>query len=72
MVKGFVRLGDAVAILPESTVQLEVAGGGLAVVLFTDGGSTEPLGILYRRAKKLTPAMRIFIHDLKQSPPAVG
>jgi DNA-binding transcriptional LysR family regulator len=67
MVKGFVRLGDAVAILPESTVQSEVAERSLAALPFTDGGCTEPLGILYRRAKKLTPAMRTFIHELKET-----
>jgi DNA-binding transcriptional LysR family regulator len=72
MVKGFVQLGDAVAILPESTVAAEVAEGSLAAVPFTDGDYTEPLGILYRRAKKLTPAMRTFIHELKQASPAAG
>jgi DNA-binding transcriptional LysR family regulator len=41
-------------------------------VPFTDGDHTEPLGIIYRRAKILTPAMRTFIHELKQASPAAG
>ena len=69
MVKGVVQNGDGVAILPESTVQADVAGGLLAAVPFTDGGCTEPLGVIYRRAKKLTPAMKTFIHELKQPAP---
>ena len=69
LVKGLVRLGDSVAILPESTVAAEVAEGGLAAVPFTDGGDTEPLGVIYRRAKKLTPAMQTFIRELKESSP---
>jgi DNA-binding transcriptional LysR family regulator len=72
MVKGFVRLGESVAILPESTVSAEVAERSLAAVPFTDGDYTEPLGIIYRRAKKLTPAMHTFIHELKQASPAAS
>jgi len=70
MVKGFVRLGESLAILPESTVASEVAEGSLAALPFTDGDYTEPLGILYRRRKKLTPAMHTFIRELKQASPA--
>ena len=72
LVKGFVQLGDAVAILPESTVAAEVAEGGLAAVPFTDGGDTEPLGVIYRRAKKLTPAMQTFIRELKEASPPLN
>jgi DNA-binding transcriptional LysR family regulator len=68
-VKGLVRNGGGVAILPESTVLADVAEGSLAAVPFTDGGYTEPLGVIYRRAKKLTPAMQTFIHELKQTEP---
>ena len=39
----------------------------LAAVPFTDVGATEPLGILYRRKKKLTPAMHTFIQELKET-----
>jgi len=69
LVKGVVQNGDGVAILPESTVQANVADRTLAAVPFTDGGCTEPLGVIYRRAKKLTPAMKTFIHELKQASP---
>ncbi len=70
LVKGCLQLGGSVAILPESTVAADVASGMLAAVPFTDAGATEPLGVLYRRAKKLTPAMATFIQELKQTSPA--
>jgi DNA-binding transcriptional LysR family regulator len=67
LVKGLVKIGVGVAILPESTVAADVAGGLLAAVPFTDAGATEPLGILYRRKKELTPAMQAFIRELKET-----
>ena len=69
LVKGFVQLGGSVAILPESTVAAEVARSELAAVPFTDDDFTEPLGILHRRTKKLTPALKTFIEELKQASP---
>ena len=69
LVKGLVQNGVGVAILPESTVAADVAGGLLAAIPFTDDGATEPLGVIYRHAKKLTPAMRTFIQELKQASP---
>jgi hypothetical protein len=35
-------------------------------VPFADGGRTEPLAVIYREQKKLTPAMNHFINALKQ------
>ncbi len=65
-VKCQVEGGDYIAILPESAVQAEVAGHRLAAVPFQNAGCTEPLGLIYRRNKKLTPAMTTFIQFLKQ------
>jgi DNA-binding transcriptional LysR family regulator len=70
-VKGLVEGGDYIAILPESAVHAEVASQRLAAVPFTDAGCTEPLGVIYRGNKILTPAMTTFIHFLKQ-PAAVA
>ena len=70
-VKCQVEGGDYIAILPESAVQAEVAGHRLAAVPFQDAGGTEPLGLIYRQNKILTPAMTTFIQFLKQ-PAAVA
>jgi DNA-binding transcriptional LysR family regulator len=40
--------------------------GGLAAVPFQNAGCTEPLGLIYRKNKILTPAMTTFIQFLKQ------
>ena len=36
---------------------------------FADGGSTEPLAVIYRTDQKLTPVMENFIQVLKQPVP---
>jgi len=70
-VKCQVEGGDYIAILPESAVQAEVAGHRLAAVPFQNAGCTEPLGLIYRKNKILTPTMTTFIAALKQPvPPA--
>ena len=70
-VKCQVEGGHYIAILPESAVQAEVAGHRLAAVPFQNAGCTEPLGLIYRKNKILTPTMTTFITALKQPvPPA--
>jgi DNA-binding transcriptional LysR family regulator len=70
-VKCQVEGGHYIAILPESAVQAEVAGHRLAAVPFQNAGCTEPLGLIYRKNKILTPTMTTFIAALKQPvPPA--
>jgi DNA-binding transcriptional LysR family regulator len=59
-VKCQVEGGHYIAILPES------AGHRLAAVPFQNAGCTEPLGLIYRKNKILTPAMTTFIQFLKQ------
>jgi len=70
MVKCAVEQGEGMAILPEALVRAEVAAQRLVAVPFADGGHTEPLAVIYRLKKKLTPAMSNFIQALKQ--PAAG
>jgi DNA-binding transcriptional LysR family regulator len=60
-VKCQVEGGHYIAILPESAVQAEVASHRLAAVPFQNAGCTEPLGLIYRKNKILTPAMTTFI-----------
>jgi DNA-binding transcriptional LysR family regulator len=66
MVKRVVELEAGIAILPETTVRSELASLVLCGVPFENGGHTEPLAVIYRRRKKLTPAMENFIATLKQ------
>lgn len=70
MVKRVVEMGAGVAILPETIVQSEVANRVLAAVPFADAGCTEPLAVIYRQDRKLTPVMENFIAALKQPLPA--
>jgi DNA-binding transcriptional LysR family regulator len=65
-VKCQVEGGHYIAILPECAVQAEVASHRLAAVPFQNAGCTEPLGLIYRKNKILTPAMTTFIQFLKQ------
>ncbi|MFZ0827809.1 MAG: LysR substrate-binding domain-containing protein [Verrucomicrobiia bacterium] len=53
-------------ILPAATVETEAASHLLAAVPFEDGRHAEPLAIIYRKNRKLTPAMTNFINALKQ------
>ena len=69
-VKRMVEIDDGIAILPEALVQSEVAGQTLAAVPFANSERTEPLAVIYREQKKLTPAMINFINALKQPVPA--
>jgi DNA-binding transcriptional LysR family regulator len=69
MVKRMVEMDEGVAILPETIVLPEVAGHRLAAVPFEDGGCTEPLAVIYKKTKRLTPAMKHFINALKQPAP---
>jgi len=66
MVKRMVEMNEGIAILPESTVQSEIAGQQLVALLFENGGHTEPLAVIYRKQRKLTPAMTNFIKALKK------
>lgn len=65
-VKRAVEIGSGVAILPEETIRTEVAGQTLAAVPL-EGRYSRPLGVIYKEAKILSPAMKRFI-DLLKSP----
>ena len=66
MVKCVVEQGDGIAILPETLVRSEVAHQRLAAVPFENGEHTEPLAVIYRDSRTLSPAMESFIQALKQ------
>ena len=66
MVKQAVERDVGVAVLPAATVETEVANRLLAAIPFEDGRHTKPVAVIYRKNRKLTPAMTNFIQTLKQ------
>ena len=65
-IKQAIEVGTGVSILPEPTVQKEVAQGSLAAVQLALPDLVRPIGIIHRRRKRLTPAVRKFIELLKE------
>jgi DNA-binding transcriptional LysR family regulator len=68
MIKEAVALGSGVSILPERTMQAEIAQGRLKAVRLDAPGIERSIGILYRRRKKLNRAAQSFL-DLIIPPP---
>jgi LysR family transcriptional regulator, transcriptional activator of the cysJI operon len=66
-IKSGVEIGQGAAIVPRSTVELEVARGSLKLLEFSEGPFTRPLAIIYKRGRELSPAVRKFIEVLTAS-----
>src|SRR5262245_10643322 len=66
-VKRAVEIDSGIAIVPEATVQQEVANQSLAAVRIHDGDATRPLGAIYKKSRVLSPAMKKFVTTLKES-----
>ena len=65
-VKRGVEIENAVSIVPSESVRAEVDSGGLIQVRLEGRKMWRPLGILRRRNKAITPAMREMISILKE------
>ncbi len=65
MIKEAVAIGSGIAILPELTVAQEVQQGRLATVPLTGADLVRPVGIIYRRGKKLSPVAVQFLEFLR-------
>ena len=65
-VKRAVEVGSGVAILPQPTIEHELQAGTLAAVPFAAQGFVRPLGIVYRRGRRLQPNSEAFIALLKK------
>jgi LysR family transcriptional regulator, transcriptional activator of the cysJI operon len=63
-VKRAVEVDHGIAIVPQATVLQEAKLGSLVVLPFKGRSFTRPLGILHRKGRVLTPAMRKFIETL--------
>lgn len=65
-IKQALEVGTGVAILPEPTVQKEVNLGSLVAVPMAMKELVRPIGIIHRRLKRLTPAVRKFMELLRE------
>lgn len=63
-VKRAVEINAGIAIVPQTTVEREVAQGTLKVVEFKDLVHERPLALIHRKGRILTPAMRKLIELL--------
>jgi DNA-binding transcriptional LysR family regulator len=66
-VKRAVEIDSGVAIVPQETIRQEVANGTLAAVRLEDGEHFRTLGIVHKKNKVLSPAIKQFIATLKES-----
>jgi len=64
-IKRATEIGSGIAILPYPTVLREVEAGSLVAIPFTDAAWKRPLGIIHRRQKPLSNAMRKFLKILQ-------
>jgi DNA-binding transcriptional LysR family regulator len=65
MIKEAVAVGSGISILPDQTVLQEVAQKRLVAVPFRGAQLARPVGIIYRRGKKLSPTAEQFLEFLK-------
>ncbi len=65
-IKRAVEVGAGVALLPEPTVQREVAAGSLKAVPLATDELVRPLGIIYRRGRELSSVAERFIELLRR------
>lgn len=64
-VKRAVEIDAGVAIVPQGTVLQEIAKQTLAAISLDDGDFYRPLAAIYKKNKVLSPAMKQFLHILK-------
>lgn len=67
--KRAVEIDAGVALVPSATVVQEVALGTLVALDIKGKPLVRPLGVLIRKGRPLTPAMKHFIATLKSKPP---
>ena len=66
-IKQAIAVGAGVSILPQPTILKEVGNRTLAAVPLAMTELVRPLGIIYRRSKRLSPALERFLELLRQS-----
>lgn len=66
-VKRAVEIDAGISVVPEGTVALEVAKQTLTAITFSDVEICRPLAVIYKKDKVLSPAMKHFIDNLRDS-----
>jgi DNA-binding transcriptional LysR family regulator len=71
-IKQAITIGAGVSLLPRHTVAKEAGIHALAVVPLAAANLVRPVGIIYRRQKRLTPTAARFIDLLREAAPSDG
>lgn len=66
-IKRAVEIDSGVAIVPETTIVQEVKGRTLAAVGLESNACVRPVGLIYKKSKVLSPAMKRLIELLKKA-----
>lgn len=66
LIKKSIEVGQGIGILPRNSIQKEWGSGELYALKLSDVKFNRPLGILYRKNKILTTAMKLFLALLKK------
>jgi len=69
-IKRAIEIGSGIALLPGPTVWQEISAGSLVAIDVSDVELVRPLGIVHKRNKQLTTAVRKFIELLQHNVPA--
>jgi DNA-binding transcriptional LysR family regulator len=69
-IKRAVEIDSGIAIVPETTVRQEVKGRTLVAVGLENANFVRPVGLIYKKSRVLSPAMKRFIELLKKPTPA--
>jgi DNA-binding transcriptional LysR family regulator len=69
-IKRAVEIDSGVAIVPETTIQQEVKARTLVAVGLENANCVRPVGLIYKKSRVLSPAMKRFIELLKKPSPA--
>jgi len=64
-IKRAVEIGAGIAILPKNVMGAEVESGTLMQVEISDVEMKRPIGVIYKKGKRLSPPIRKFIEVLK-------
>jgi LysR family transcriptional regulator, transcriptional activator of the cysJI operon len=66
-VKRAVEIDAGISIVPRATIEQEVKGGSLCAIEFKNKPYYRPLGIIYKSGRMLSPALKRFLKNLKET-----
>jgi len=66
-IKRVVEINSGISIMPETTIQNELANGTLKTIPFTNGKFTRPTGIIIRKNRVMNDYLKAFIETLRNN-----